>query len=86
MTNRHEGLRADGPAVYLIQVGGRLDSKWSASMGGMNITAARSGANDIVTTLIGELQDQAALAGVLNTIYDLHMPVLSVKCLGESDS
>jgi hypothetical protein len=34
-----------------------------------------------VTTLEGELLDQAALAGVLNTLYELHMPVLEVKCL-----
>jgi hypothetical protein len=29
----------------------------------------------------GELSDQSALAGVLNTIYELHLPVISVKCL-----
>jgi len=34
-----------------------------------------------VTTLEGRLLDQAALAGVLNTLYELHLPVLEVKCL-----
>jgi hypothetical protein len=34
-----------------------------------------------VTTLKGELGDQAALAGVLNTLYELHLTVLSVLCL-----
>ena len=34
-----------------------------------------------VTTLEGELSDQAALAGVLNTLYELHLPVLLVKRL-----
>ena len=28
-----------------------------------------------VTTLDGELSDQAALAGVLNTLYELHLTV-----------
>jgi hypothetical protein len=34
-----------------------------------------------VTTLRGELGDQAALAGVLNTLYEMHLTVLSVKRL-----
>jgi len=33
------------------------------------------------TTLSGELCDQAALAGVLNMLYELHLTVLSVKRL-----
>ncbi len=34
-----------------------------------------------VTTLEGELSDQAALAGVLNSLYELHLPVLMVMRL-----
>ena len=34
-----------------------------------------------MTTLFGELSDQAALAGVLNTLYELHLPVFSVERL-----
>jgi hypothetical protein len=34
-----------------------------------------------VTTLFGELSDQAALAGVFNTLYELHLSVLSVERL-----
>jgi len=34
-----------------------------------------------VTTLCGELGDQAALVGVLNTLYELHLTVISVKRL-----
>ena len=33
------------------------------------------------TTLEGELSDQAALAGVLTTLYELHLTILSVKHL-----
>ncbi|HSN75491.1 MAG TPA: hypothetical protein VL334_10475, partial [Anaerolineae bacterium] len=35
-----------------------------------------------VTVLSGQFQDQAALAGVLNTLYDLGLPLLSVECVG----
>jgi hypothetical protein len=34
-----------------------------------------------ITTLEGDLSDQAALAGILNTLYELHLTVISVKRL-----
>jgi hypothetical protein len=34
-----------------------------------------------MTILTGAFQDQAELAGVLNTLYDLGLPLLSVECL-----
>ena len=38
----------------------------------------------IVTTLTGELVDQAALMGVLNSLYDMGYPLLKVERLGPS--
>jgi hypothetical protein len=34
--------------------------------------------------LEGELADQAALAGVIDTLYELHLPILLVKRVGTS--
>lgn len=67
----------DKPAVYQIKVRGEIDSVWSERLGGMQITVEPS---DIVT-LVGRLADQAALAGVLDTLYELHLPVLEVRQL-----
>jgi hypothetical protein len=53
----------------------------SELLGGMNISQAKVEAGPPVTTLEGELRDQAALAGVLNSLYELHLSVLSVTCL-----
>jgi hypothetical protein len=47
----------------------------------MTVTAGPPEAEPPVTTLLGELSDQAALAGVLNTLYELHLLVLSVDRL-----
>jgi hypothetical protein len=47
----------------------------------MTITTAREGDQEVVTTLAGRLIDQAELSGVLNTLYELHLPILSVECL-----
>lgn len=48
----------------------------------MAITQSSAAAGFPVTTLLGELADQAALSGVLNTLYELHLPVLAVKRQG----
>ena len=71
------------PAIYRIRVRGHLDAKWSDRLEAMNITDVehRDGKNE--TILVGRLADQAALAGVMNTLYEQHMPVLSVDCLEE---
>jgi len=71
----------DHPAIYLISVQGMIDPDWSDRLSGMTIGLVREEARPPVTTLKGELSDQAALAGVLNTLYELHLPILSVLCL-----
>jgi hypothetical protein len=71
----------DHPAFYQIIVQGRIDPTWSDRLEGMAISRQTVEASPSVTTLEGELSDQAALAGVLNTLYELHMPVISVKRL-----
>ena len=51
----------------------------SGRLQGMSITVDLSEDNGPGTTLEGFLRDQAALAGVLNTLYERHLPVLSVE-------
>ena len=74
-------LPFDCPAIYQIIVEGRIDPAWSDRLEGMTLYQATAEAGSPLTTLEGELGDQAALAGVLNTIYELHLPVLLVKRL-----
>ncbi len=71
----------DQPAIYQISVQGRIDPTLSDRLGGMTIFQALVEASPPVTTLEGELRDQAALAGVLNSLYELHLTVLSVERL-----
>jgi len=73
----------DCPATYQITVQGRIDPGWSDRLEGMTICQTMEEAALPVTTLEGELNDQAALAGVLNTLYELHLTVLSVKRLND---
>ena len=71
----------DSPATYRIGVQGRIPARRCDRLEGMIITERSPEAESPVTTLSGELSDQAALAGVLNTLYELHLPVLSVERL-----
>ena len=78
-------LTLDTPARYRIRVKGYLDCSWSDRLGGLDITtSSQEDVGPMVTTLRGDLLDQAALAGVLNTLYNLHLPLLSVEYLGDA--
>jgi hypothetical protein len=71
------------PATYAIRVQGALDANWSERLGGLRIVVVRAG-EQAVTELSGRLPDQAALVGVLTSLYDLGMPLLSVERLSTS--
>jgi hypothetical protein len=72
------------PANYEIRVVGKLDENWSNRLGGLMITSSILNNQRVITTLKGNLIDQAALFGVLMTLYDLRLPLLSVECRGEN--
>ncbi len=82
----HARLTMHGPANYRIRVQGRLDAEWSERLDGMNVTHSDTPDGEFVTVLVGRLADQAALFGVLNTLYELHLPLLSVDCLDSGTS
>lgn len=71
----------DGPAAYQITVQGRIVSGWSDRLEGMTISHLILDDGTTFTVLTGDLNDQAALSGVLNTIYELHMPLIAVNKL-----
>jgi hypothetical protein len=76
---RSYGITFDGPARYRILVKGSIPGNWSDRVDGMSIRQDAADDGVPVTTLEGELADQAALIGVVNTLYALHLPILLVK-------
>jgi hypothetical protein len=83
LTKQNPGL--DQPATYQIRVEGRLDERWSDWFEGMTVTVEREGDGPPITTLTGTVADQAALQGMLRTLYTLGLPVRSVTCV-DSDT
>ena len=75
-----------GAAFYRIRVRGELNPNMSDRLEGMRIENTFRKDGRAESLLEGRLDDQSALSGVLNTLYELHMPVVSADCLGASNN
>ena len=71
------------PAVYKIIVQGELDESWSERLGRLQINVDRSKDKKPITVLIGQINDQSALSGVLTALHDFHFPIISVNLLND---
>ena len=67
----------DKPATYRIIVHGIVPENWIDRLGGMQIVAGSTTGS----TLEGWLPDQAALKGVLDSLYDIHIPIEAITRL-----
>ena len=66
------------PGQYEIRLKGHLDARWAERFDGLRLSHASDG----TTILAGPVADQAALHGVLRTVRDLGLPLLSVVHIG----
>jgi hypothetical protein len=85
MSNSNNGkhLKLWTPSTYHIEVEGYLDESWSDHLAGMRIKTRKRADQSTVTTLVGRIRDQSALAGLLNSLYEFHLPILSVQNIEE---
>jgi hypothetical protein len=67
-----------GQGAYKIVVQGHLDEQSCYWFEGMTLTTGFDEGGAPITTLAGRFVDQAALHGVLATIRDLNLPLISV--------
>ncbi len=72
--------------AYRIRVGGSLDPSWSDRLGGLAITISGQFGVKTTTVLEGELVDQSALMGVLNTLHDLNLSLEALENLSPGTS
>jgi len=82
--NQHtDGLRLSlgTPAIYCITVLGQMSQSWSQEFGNLTIETTNPTNPWAQTKLTGLLPDQAALFGILNHLYGLGFPLVSVECL-----
>ena len=69
----------DKSASYRVKVRGMVPDSWSDRLGGLKIVETTPEG----MTLEGWLPDQAALAGVLDTLFSINLSILEVTCLQE---
>ena len=69
------------PVSYRIVIQGLVGKDWSDRLAGLAITTTHPETGPPRTTLEGRIHDQAELNGVLTTLYELHLPLLSVEKL-----
>jgi hypothetical protein len=62
------------PGRYEIRVQGRLEPRWAAWFDGFTLSTGPGG----TTVISGTVIDQAALHGLLQSLRDLGLPLLSV--------
>ena len=87
MTTRKDVAAFDfgGPADYRIVVQGTVSESWRGRLGGMKVTTSSRESGESQTALQGRLPDQAALRGLLETLYALHLPIVEVTKVEDSN-
>jgi hypothetical protein len=81
ITKKHFNFKK--PAIYKIVVEGEIDKVSSDNLLGMQIDVRRRDGEIAFSSLVGEIRDQSALAGILNNLYEMQMTVISVNMLSE---
>ena len=71
----------DTAAYYRIAFYGELLGDWAELVEGMEAEVISSSDGSCTTVLSGWLLDQAALVGVVNTAYNLGIPLLCLRRL-----
>ena len=68
----------NAPAFYEICVQGSIPATWEDRLEGMTVQKMTSVSGATLTVLLGMLADQSTLSCVLNTLFEMQLPVLSV--------
>jgi translation initiation factor 1 (eIF-1/SUI1) len=71
------------PCAYCITVSGMLSASVSDRLGDLRITTEASRKYGTITTIEGEMRDQAELSGLLLMLYEKHLTLLSVQYLSQ---
>ena len=68
--------------LYQITVSGSVDQRYLPVLGDVKLVEPLSESGSI-TTITGEMQDQSALGGIINTLIDNRYSLISVMKLNE---
>jgi hypothetical protein len=69
-------------STYRIRFRGQISATWLASFDDATLTTSRT-RHGILTTIICRAVDQAALMGIVSTIYDLGGELVSIESISQ---
>lgn len=72
--------------TYRIRVQGQISKRWAHWFEEMTILTNRGAHTDATSVLMGPVADQAALLGLLQKLYTLGLPLLSVRRIEPGNS
>ena len=75
--------KMEDAATYQIRVQGCLEEVWSDRLANMTITMDLKDQHVPMSILKGMIRDQSELLGVLNGLYQMRVPILSLEVLDE---
>jgi hypothetical protein len=78
-------IPGDTPTIYEVRVRGAFDESWRELIDGMTLDVVHDGLQT-VTVLRLVVQDQAALAGLMDVLFGVNATVLSVTALEAASS
>ena len=79
MQDTQRQFRPDQPATYRIEIEGKLCERCASWFDDMDVAVRIDEDGSTITTLTGVVSDQAALHGLLGSIRDLGLLLLSVR-------
>lgn len=72
-------LKFSKPAIYSITLVGIIHESLKERLTGLRVSEVKE--NDGISTFVVDIPDQTALAGILDTIYNYHLPLLKLEYL-----
>ena len=72
-------------ALYSLKVSGKVKESWNDQIGPLEISQKTTTEGNYETTLLFKTRDQAELIGFVNSIYEMHLPILALTRIEETD-
>ena len=72
-------MQASKMEHYRIIAEGEVDAVWRECLGGLDVTEHRQPGQPVTTQLEGQIVDQSALQGVINTLFMLGLRLTFVE-------
>ncbi|MBE0409636.1 MAG: hypothetical protein IBX69_07885 [Anaerolineales bacterium] len=77
-------MSSDKAKKYQITVNGEIDPGWSDWLGCLSVRSFTTRNGKRLTLLTGTIPDQTALRGIMNSIWDLNLELVSIRRLPPS--